>query len=92
MTNLSKEYGPIYTIWICSKPIIIINDLKLANEAFIVKGNQLAGRPSIGYCKYKTIFISKFKSILFTVRRTFQFHNASSYAVFFMILDQLGSI
>ena len=54
---MAKEYGPIYTFWVGSKPFIIISDLKTANEAFIVKRNAIAGRPYISYRKYKTVEI-----------------------------------
>ena len=60
ITKWSKEYGPIYTIWIGSKPFVIISDLKMANEAFLVKRNAIAGRPYISYCKYKTVEIWNF--------------------------------
>ena len=49
--NLSKKYGPVYTFWMGSRPIVIITDLKIANQSFISKRNDIAGRPFINYCK-----------------------------------------
>lgn len=42
--DLSKVYGPLYTFWMGSEPVVMIHDLKIAKEAFLDKKNQIAGR------------------------------------------------
>ena len=37
MMNLSKIYGPVYTFWMSSNPLVVITDLEIANEGFLVK-------------------------------------------------------
>ena len=51
--NLSKIYGPIYTFWMSSTPFVIISDLKTANEGFLIKRNEIAGRVQIKFCQLK---------------------------------------
>ena len=53
MMNWSKIYGPVYTFWMSSNPIVVITDLKIANEGFSAKRNDLAGRPQIEFCMLK---------------------------------------
>lgn len=43
--EVSKQHKPIYTFWMGSLPSVIICDLELAKEAFLVKKNEIAGRP-----------------------------------------------
>eukprot|EP00794_Sanderia_malayensis_P007397 gene7397-8217_t len=44
--ELGKKYGSIFTFWFGrSKPVIIINDQKVAREAFIHGAHALSGRP-----------------------------------------------
>ena len=50
--NLSKIYGPIFTFWIGSEPMIIITDLEIAKEAFLEKKNEIAGRPPFTMSKF----------------------------------------
>ena len=45
--NLSKIHGPIYTFWLGPQPLVIIDDLEIAKEAFLEKKNELAGRPEV---------------------------------------------
>ena len=54
--NLSKIYGPVYTFWMASSPIVVITDLKIANEGFLAKRNDLAGRPTINLCQLNCKF------------------------------------
>ena len=44
MGDYRHKYGPIYTIWMGLSPMVIINDLEYAKEAFIVKRNEISGR------------------------------------------------
>ena len=50
--NLGRKHGGIYTFWMGSEPIVIITDLKIANEGFLVKRNEIAGRPYNEVSKY----------------------------------------
>ena len=52
LANLAKKHGGVYTFWMGSQPIVVITDLKAANEGFLVKRNQIAGRPYINVRKY----------------------------------------
>ena len=54
--NLSKIYGPVYTFWMASNPFVVITDLKIANEGFLTKRNDLAGRPALNICQLNSKF------------------------------------
>lgn len=43
--RLRKSYGDIYSLFIGSKPAVIINGVKAMKEALITKGTEFAGRP-----------------------------------------------
>ena len=44
MDDYRHKYGPIYTLWMGLTPMVIINDLEYAKEAFTVRKSDIAGR------------------------------------------------
>ncbi len=62
--DLAKQYGSIFTFWFGrSKPVVIINDQKVAREAFIHGAQALSGRPQ----RYTgSIYTKNFKGIVLT--------------------------
>ena len=44
MGDYRHKYGPIYTLWMGLTPMVIINDLEYAKDAFTVKKGEIAGR------------------------------------------------
>jgi cytochrome P450 family 33 len=40
----TREYGPIYTIWIAEDPVVIVTEYELMRELFIKDGDTFAGR------------------------------------------------
>lgn len=44
MGDFRHKYGPIYTIWIGLNPMVIVNDLEYAKDAFTVRKSEIAGR------------------------------------------------
>ena len=61
-TELSKEYGAVFTFWFGrSKPVIMINEQKAAREAFIHCAQTLSGRPQ----RYTgSIYTKNFKGVV----------------------------
>ncbi|XP_053174988.1 cytochrome P450 2F2-like [Scomber japonicus] len=43
--RLRKTYGNVYSLYIGSKPAVIINGLKVMKEAMVTKATEFAGRP-----------------------------------------------
>ncbi len=44
LTNWSKEYGDIYTLWFGSQPVVVLNQHNLIKEAYVNKGDQCSNR------------------------------------------------
>ncbi|GFO09364.1 cytochrome p450 2j6 [Plakobranchus ocellatus] len=47
--ELTKKYGKVFTIQMGPTPIILINDLKFVQEAYVKKGDITSNRPYIYY-------------------------------------------
>ncbi|EFO96652.1 hypothetical protein CRE_02665 [Caenorhabditis remanei] len=45
--KLRSQYGPVYTFWISSLPMVLVADWKLIKQHFIKDGGNFAGRPEI---------------------------------------------
>ena len=45
VSQLRKSYGNVYSMFLGSQPVIIINGLKTIKEAMVTKGIDFAGRP-----------------------------------------------
>ncbi|KAM4573471.1 cytochrome P450 2F2-like [Odontesthes bonariensis] len=43
--KLEKSYGDVYSLFMGSKPTVVINGLKAIKEAIVIKGTDFAGRP-----------------------------------------------
>ncbi|CAM6099594.1 unnamed protein product [Calypogeia fissa] len=43
---LKRKYGPIVTLWMCSKPVVIISDPEIIQEAMITQGSIFMARPN----------------------------------------------
>ena len=43
-----KKYGPVYTYWLSSEPIVAVSDYKLIQETFTKDGDAYAGRGATG--------------------------------------------
>ncbi|KAI3419411.1 hypothetical protein GPALN_006655 [Globodera pallida] len=40
----SREFGPIYTIWLGEAPVVVVTDFELMRDLFVKEGNAYAGR------------------------------------------------
>lgn len=45
LSQLRKIYGNVYSIFLGSKPVVVINGMKTIKEALVTKGIDFAGRP-----------------------------------------------
>lgn len=45
LSQLRKSYGDVYSLFLGSKPTVVINGLKAMKEALVTKGIDFAGRP-----------------------------------------------
>jgi cytochrome P450 len=45
INELSKKYGPVFTLWLGNTPTVIISDLEILKKVFNSKENELMGRP-----------------------------------------------
>lgn len=45
LSQLSKSYGNIYSIYIGPKPAVVLNGLKAMKEAIVIKAADFSGRP-----------------------------------------------
>ena len=63
ITELHKTYGPVYTLWFGSSPMVVIADYDLLKKAFNSKNNELMGRPVTGFSK---ILLQNGKDVVFS--------------------------
>uniref|UniRef100_A0A8C9PX41 unspecific monooxygenase n=1 Tax=Spermophilus dauricus TaxID=99837 RepID=A0A8C9PX41_SPEDA len=47
LTNLSKVYGPVFTLYLGMKPIVVLHGYEAVKEALVDHGEEFAGRNSI---------------------------------------------
>ncbi|XP_040848356.1 cytochrome P450 2C5-like isoform X1 [Ochotona curzoniae] len=47
LTNLSKAYGPVFTLYFGTKPTVILHGYEAVKEALVERGDEFAGRGSI---------------------------------------------
>lgn len=47
--ELSRTYGPVYTVWVGMKPMVILASNKVIREALQDSKNEFAGRPSTNF-------------------------------------------
>ena len=53
--KLLGKYGPVVTIWLGTKPVVVINDIDIARDAF--RRNEIAGRPRNIFCEFYEIYL-----------------------------------
>jgi hypothetical protein len=53
INDFRDKYGPIYTVWLGPSPMVVINDLEYAKEAFAVRNSDIAGRVMLNMRKKK---------------------------------------
>ncbi|XP_054157487.1 steroid 17-alpha-hydroxylase/17,20 lyase-like [Oppia nitens] len=63
INSMHKTYGPVFTIWLGTTPMVVVSDYKLSKEAFNSKGNELMGKPKTIFSK---ILLKDGKDVLFT--------------------------
>uniref|UniRef100_A0A8C9Q3I1 unspecific monooxygenase n=1 Tax=Spermophilus dauricus TaxID=99837 RepID=A0A8C9Q3I1_SPEDA len=56
LTNLSKVYGPVFTLYLGMKPIVVLHGYEAVKEALVDHGEEFAGRNSIPIFKRSIIF------------------------------------
>uniref|UniRef100_A0A4W5KEP1 Uncharacterized protein n=1 Tax=Hucho hucho TaxID=62062 RepID=A0A4W5KEP1_9TELE len=42
--NLSKKYGSVFTVWLGSKPVVVISGYQAIKDAFVNQGEEFSGR------------------------------------------------
>uniref|UniRef100_A0A8C5ZQY8 unspecific monooxygenase n=1 Tax=Marmota marmota marmota TaxID=9994 RepID=A0A8C5ZQY8_MARMA len=47
LTNLSKVYGPVFTLYLGMKPTVVLHGYEAVKEALVDNGEEFAGRDSI---------------------------------------------
>ncbi|OBS71146.1 hypothetical protein A6R68_00313, partial [Neotoma lepida] len=47
LTNLSKAYGPIFTLYLGMQPTVVLHGYDTIKEALIDRGEEFAGRPRV---------------------------------------------
>ncbi|KAG5829939.1 hypothetical protein ANANG_G00320240, partial [Anguilla anguilla] len=45
LRKLSERYGKVYSIYIGSKPAVVLNGLQAMKEALVIQSVELSGRP-----------------------------------------------
>uniref|UniRef100_A0A8C6YF75 Uncharacterized protein n=1 Tax=Naja naja TaxID=35670 RepID=A0A8C6YF75_NAJNA len=46
-TKLSKRYGPVFTIWLGTKPVVVICGTEAVKDALITHNEEFGGRPPV---------------------------------------------
>nr|ACN10166.1 Cytochrome P450 2M1 [Salmo salar]ACN12519.1 Cytochrome P450 2M1 [Salmo salar] len=42
--ELSKKYGSVFTVWLGSKPVVVISGYQAIKDAFVTQGEEFSGR------------------------------------------------
>uniref|UniRef100_A0A8C7IME6 Cytochrome P450 2M1-like n=1 Tax=Oncorhynchus kisutch TaxID=8019 RepID=A0A8C7IME6_ONCKI len=42
--QLSKKYGSVFTVWLGSKPVVVISGFQAIKDAFVTQGEEFSGR------------------------------------------------
>lgn len=45
LSQLRKDYGDVYSIYLGTRPAVIVNGLQAIKEALVNKGAEFSGRP-----------------------------------------------
>jgi hypothetical protein len=64
ISELSKKYGNVFTVWMGRSPVVFVSDLDLLKVEFNSKNNEFMGRPN--FALSKLITQNKGKNIVFT--------------------------
>ncbi|KAI1712178.1 cytochrome p450 domain-containing protein [Ditylenchus destructor] len=54
LTDWSKRYGGLYTVWLGESPLIVVSDYKLMQETFGKEGDAYTGSDMVEFNKYAT--------------------------------------
>ena len=91
--NLAKIHGPVYTFWMRDEPFVVISDLEIAKEAFVVKKNEISGRPKFNICMLDSqiqIQIQIENSFILCVFQLMHCLKTAQQTSPLLIMDQLG--
>ncbi|KAK6754913.1 hypothetical protein RB195_013721 [Necator americanus] len=67
-----KQYGPIYTVWIASLPLVIISDYGTLKETFVKDGDAFAGKFQVQ--EFSNVFRGGIYGIVDTVGEMWRDH------------------
>ncbi|XP_006627746.3 cytochrome P450 2M1-like [Lepisosteus oculatus] len=42
--KLSQQYGPVFTVWLGSKPVVVLSGYRTLRDAFVSQGEEFSGR------------------------------------------------
>ncbi|XP_018426755.1 PREDICTED: cytochrome P450 2J6-like [Nanorana parkeri] len=51
LTQLSKLYGKIYTVWLGDSPLVVLNGWRAVKDGIVSHSEELSGRPVASYLK-----------------------------------------
>lgn len=52
LSNLSDSYGPVFFLWLGSRPVLVVSSVSAAEECFTKNDINFANRPHFLYAKY----------------------------------------
>lgn len=72
--QLSKRYGPVFTVWLGTKPMAVICGIESVKDALITHSEEFGGRPPVPILDQVTKGFGEFTDYFhFDLRCSFQF-------------------